>query len=90
MELELLTEKSNELEFVIKGERHTLPNLLRNELLNDSSVVFVAYSLRHPFDKDCSFIVRTKGKNARKALEAALRAIDKQLNEFSKQVGKAL
>ncbi len=84
MQLEVLSAKKNELEFVLKGERHTFPNLLREALLHDSNVTFAAYTLRHPFDEDSVFIVRTRGKTAKKALGDALKKIDASLNEFKK------
>ena len=90
LDLKLINEKPNELEFTIKGERHTIPNLLRNELLKDSAVIFAAYSLHHPFDKDSSFIVKTKNKSAKKALQDAVKSLDKQFSDFKKLVSKAL
>ena len=84
MDLEVLTTKKNEIEFVLKGERHTFPALLREALLQDSSVEFAAYKLHHPFDKDSKFIVKTKGKSAKKALADALKHVDADLNEFKK------
>ena len=84
MQIEVLSEKKNELEFVLKGERHTFPNLLRSALLEDSDVQFAAYKLNHPFDSDSQFIVKTKGKTAKKALSDALKKIDSDLSEFKK------
>ncbi|MCX6798680.1 MAG: DNA-directed RNA polymerase subunit L [Candidatus Diapherotrites archaeon] len=84
MELEVKNSKKNELEFVLKGERHTLPNLLRSEMLEDDAVSFVAYKLLHPFDRDSVFIVKTDGKTAKKAVSDALQRIDKQAEEFRK------
>ncbi len=84
MQIEVLSEKKNELEFVLKGERHTFPNLLRSALLEDSDVLFAAYKLNHPFDNDSQFIVKTKGKTAKKALGDALKKIDSDLTEFKK------
>ena len=84
MEIEVLNAKKNELEFVMKGERHTFPNLLRETLLQDTSVEFAAYKLEHPFDNDCKFVVKTKGKNAKAAVQSALKRIEKELADFEK------
>lgn len=82
MELDVKKNSASELRFVMKGERHTFPNLLRETLLQDSSVTFAAYILPHPLGEDSEFVVKTKGKNAKKALQDALKKIEKQLSEF--------
>ncbi|MBN2067452.1 MAG: DNA-directed RNA polymerase subunit L [Candidatus Diapherotrites archaeon] len=84
MDIEVLTSKKDELEFVLKGERHTFPNLLREALLEESGVEFAAYRLEHPFDSECRFVVRTKGKTPKKALSDALKKVDSNLSEFKK------
>jgi len=86
----VLKEKKNEAEFLLKGERHTFPSLLRDALLRDSSVEFAAYKLNHPLDKDCMFFLRTSGKSPKKALHDALKRIDSDLEEFSTKMKKAL
>mgnify|MGYP001603403305 FL=1 len=90
MELEVLKNEDDFLEFIVKGERHTFPNLLKSKLLEDKSVVFVSYVLKHPFDDDSVFSLRTSGKKPKKALEEALKEIEVDLDDFSKGVKKAL
>ncbi len=86
LEIEVLNDEKNELEFLIKGERHTLPNLLREALLKDSNVEFVAYTLRHPMDEDSKFVIKTKDKSPKKVLTEALKQIEGQLDEFKKEI----
>lgn len=88
--MEVLEKSANHAEFVLKGQRHTFPNLLKNALLKDSSVDFVSYRLEHPLGKDARFAVKTKGKTAKKALTDAGKRIDSDLDEFRKAVSKAL
>ena len=90
MEIEVKKNTKNELEFILKGERYTFTNLLRATLLKDSKVVFAAYKLHHPYDTDASFAVRTEGKAPKKALVDALKKISGELNDFEKEVKKAL
>ena len=90
MEIEVLKEGKNGVEFVLKGERHTFTNLLRSALLKDSKVAFAAYKLHHPFDKDAMFVLKTNGKAPKKALVDALKGIDTDLIDFDKEVKKAL
>ncbi len=90
MELEITKNTQNRVEFVLKGERHTLPNLLASRLQKDSSVLFAACKLNHPLDNDSVFIVETKGKTAKKALQDACNEIDSELEDFRKAMKKAL
>lgn len=90
MELEVLKNESDFLEFKIKGERHSFPNLLKAILLKDSNVAFAAYTLEHPQDSDAKFAVRTKGKNAKKALQDAVESISEELSSFEKALKKAI
>ncbi|MFH1544655.1 MAG: RpoL/Rpb11 RNA polymerase subunit family protein [archaeon] len=90
MKIEAIKNQKNFLEFVIKGERHTFPSLLKSKLLEDNSVEFVSYKLEHPMDKDSVFVVKTKGKTAKKALTEACKEIGTELEEFNKSMKKAM
>ncbi|MFH0714962.1 MAG: DNA-directed RNA polymerase subunit L [Candidatus Diapherotrites archaeon] len=89
MELEVLKEEKNLLEFKIKGERHTFPALLKSKLLENPDVSFAAYTQRHPMDLDSQFVVRTKSKDAKKALVQAAEELDEDLQELGKAFKKA-
>ena len=80
----------NEAEFLIKGERHTLPNLLRSRLLKNPEVVFAAYSMRHPTDKDAKFTVKTRTKSPVSVLNAACKKMAEELEDLEKAFKKAL
>lgn len=90
MEIEVLKEEKNLFEFIIKGERHTLPNLLKTKLLDNPETEFVAYKLNHPNDPDSIFVLRTKTKNPRKVLADTIKEIDSDLDEFLKELKKNL
>lgn len=90
MELEIIKNSQNEAEFKIKGERHTFTNLLRDRLLKNSAVTFAAYKLNHPMDQDAIFVVRTKGKTAKKALQDACEEISSDLEALRKAMKKAI
>ena len=87
MKIEVIAQDKEGIEFFIEGERHTLPNLLKEKLLEDSSVSFCAYRLDHPLDKRARFVVR--GANAKKSLENAVKAAKSDLAEFKKAFEKA-
>lgn len=90
MELNVIKNEQNHLEFVLKGERHTLPGLLKARLLNNEAVTFASYVLDHPFDNQARFVVKTKGSSAKKALTEACDAIEEELKAFEGAVKKAV
>ena len=90
MQIEILKQEPNFLEFILKEQRHTLPNLLKSKLLEDSAVTFCAYSMHHPMDSDSKFVVRTSGKTAKKALTEACNELIKELDDFNSEIKKAL
>ena len=90
MDLKVTEAKKDHLEFIIKGERHTLPNLLKSRLLKESDVKFVSYSLKHPLDKDALFVLKTDKKEAKKVLLDACKEIVGELEDFEKKVSKAM
>lgn len=89
MKIEILQNEKELLEFRLKGERHTFPNLLKYYLLKDPKVEFASYKLRHPQDSDSLFILKTKGKTPKAALTEAAKKIKEHASEFNKSL-KAL
>lgn len=89
MEIEVLKQEKNLLEFIIKGERHSLPNLLKTKLLKNKETEFVSYKLDHPSDPDSIFVLRTKTLAPKKVLLDALKEIDADFDDFLKEVKKS-
>lgn len=89
MELEVIKSEKNLLEFIIKGERHTYPNLLRSILLEDSNVEFVSYLLEHPMDNEAKFVLRVKKGTPKKTLDEATKKIESELKNFDSVAKKA-
>ena len=90
MDIKVLREEKDLLEFKLIGERHTIPQLLKKKLMEESAVKFVSYKLEHPLDSDSLFIVKTSGKSPAKVLQEACSAIEKDLKEFGSKLDKAL
>ncbi len=88
MKLSVIQNEKNDLEVYIEGERHTLPNILREKISTDSAVEFCAYKLDHPLDKKARLIVKTSGKSPKKVVEEAIKTIKEELAEFKKEVDK--
>jgi len=88
MKLEVLSNEKNHLEFYMEGERHTLPNLLKEKISAMEGVEFCAYRLDHPSDKRAKFVVKTNGKAPKKILEDAIKSVKEELAEFKKEFDK--
>ena len=47
MEIKIIEDKKNRMLFNVEGGSHTLCNILKEELWNDSNVKVSSYSIRH-------------------------------------------
>ncbi|MCX8190080.1 MAG: DNA-directed RNA polymerase subunit L [Candidatus Diapherotrites archaeon] len=90
MEIEILRMEKDLLEFKMKGERHTYPQLLKHYLLKNPDVAFAAYKLEHPLNKDSLFIVKVKKGNPLQALKDANKEIIAEIDEFEQKLKEAL
>ena len=62
MEIKILKEEKNKIEFEIIGEDHTLCNSIRNELWNQDTIDAAAYNIKHPLvSKLQNLVVLAKG-----------------------------
>jgi len=86
MEYEVLKHDKNEIEIAIQNL--TLAEILRVFLNKDSAVEFVAWKRDHP-SKPVVLKVETKGKTAKKAIEDAISAIEKESEKLVASVKKA-
>ena len=86
MEIIVLENVKNKLQFELKGESHSFCNVLKEELWNDDAVKISAYSIRHPLVGSPRFIVETNGKKT--PAEAVQDAV-KRLGKHAEKVKKA-
>ena len=87
MEINVLEEKKKKMVFELKGENHTLCNVLREELWNDKAVTVSAYNISHPLIGVPKFIVETDGeKEPRKALKETITRLKKKNAEIREQL----
>lgn len=84
MEINIIEESKNKMIFEIKGEGHTIANLIEKELWNDKSVTAAGYHVKHPLIGVPRMVVETSGIEPRKALESAINRLKKQNSEFAK------
>ena len=82
MDIEVLKNEGNLMEFSIIGEDHTLCNVLRDALLENQKVKVAAYKIDHPLldKKRPKFIINTDGTISPKdALLEAIKSIEKDV-----------
>lgn len=90
MDVNVMKHEKNELRIELKGEGHTLCNLLQNVLLQDKSVEVAGYDIPHPLVPSSILYVRMKGDSSpQKALERALEKIREDMQEFADKVESA-
>ncbi|NOR84923.1 DNA-directed RNA polymerase subunit L [archaeon] len=70
------------------GARHTLPNAIREELWNDSTVTFAAYEKKHPYLGNPKLII--KSKDPKKSLLTAIKNTQDNIKIFEKEINKLL
>lgn len=89
MELVILSKTENELEFELKGETHTLLNLLKDILIKDERVEVAFYDIKHVSISDPVFYIKTDGSNPIEVLKEAASKIVAQCDEFTYVFDKA-
>ena len=89
MEINVIEENKKRMVFEIKGEGHTLANLLEKELWNDKNVTAAGYQVDHPLTGVPKMIVETSGSEPRKALQNAIKRLKTKNSEFAKKFKKA-
>lgn len=82
MEVQIIEDKKDKLVFEIIGEAHTMTNAVRKELWNDEHVKAAAYAIEHPLIEVPKVIVETDGADPRKAVLAAVKRVQKQLEKI--------
>ena len=86
MNIKIIQDEKDELK--VEVENLTIVEILRVYLNQDSSVSFAAWKRDHP-SKNPVLQIKTKGKTAKKALQDAIAAVDKDTNKFLNEFKKA-
>ena len=60
MEIEVVKDTKLELEMIIHGENHSLCNVLRKYLMEDSDVEYAVYGIDHPLTGEPIMTIKTK------------------------------
>ncbi len=86
MELNVLEQTENKIVVEVRGEDHTLLNLLREACWTEGADQ-ATYMIEHPYLSQPKIIVR--GKNPKKILINAAQLIIDQIEEFAKEFRRA-
>jgi DNA-directed RNA polymerase subunit L len=82
MELKIIDKTENEMHIEIKGETHTLLNMLKSVLLDDERVEIATYDMKHVSISDPILFVNTNGVDPIVVIKDALNTLIAQCDEF--------
>jgi len=86
-EIEIITEKTLEIEFIAHGESHGICNAIRRKLMQDDDVEYAVYSIDHPLIGEPIMTIKTKrGKRPQKVLLKASKDLKKETEDFKKMI----
>ena len=90
MEIKILKEEKNKIEFEIINEDHTLCNAIRNELWNQDNVEVSAYNIKHPLISNPVMLVETSKGDPKNAIIGSVNSLKKQIKEIKDLASKKL
>lgn len=82
MEINIVSEEKNKIEFEVIGEDHTLCNALRKKLWEDRDLEVAAYRIEHPQISDPKMIVEMKKGSPKKALSNAVDGLKEDIKSL--------
>ncbi len=82
MELKIIDKTADEMHLEIIGENHTLLNVLKSALLDDSRVQIATYDMKHVSISDPILFVKTDGSDPIDVLKDTTDIIASQCDEF--------
>jgi DNA-directed RNA polymerase subunit L len=88
MEYEILKEETHELQVQFSEIDHGFLNLIKEAIWQQSGVEMASFRLEHPEVSKPLFVLKTKGKDAKKVWNLALDSAKDQLDKLSKELKK--
>jgi len=82
MELTILKKTEREINIKVAGESHTLLNMLKTALLNNTHVEIATYDIKHPTISEPVLFVRTDGSDPIEVIKKASKELVKECDEF--------
>jgi len=90
MKIEILEETKDKIKFNLIGARHSIPEMLKNQLLNYKEVTLASGMLKHFEDENSEFLLIVKNANPREILIKAIEELQKEINSFKDSMLKAI
>jgi DNA-directed RNA polymerase subunit L len=88
MEATVLKEDKDSLQVELSEADHGLLNVIKEALWKQSGVEVASFRLEHPEVSKPVFVLKTKGKDAKKVWNSALESISSDLEKFEKEIKK--
>ncbi|MBS3141655.1 DNA-directed RNA polymerase subunit L [Candidatus Woesearchaeota archaeon] len=86
MEIKVIKQEKDLLEFELVGQDSTYCNLLKDALWQDKDVEFAAFKVDHPLTSSPTVIVKTRKGSPNKAVLDAIESLKKRFSELEKEV----
>lgn len=90
LNVKILDEKKNKIQFQVEGDTHTLSAAIAKELWTDDKVKAAGYAVDHPLLGKPTFTVETDGEEPRKAVQAAAKRLAKTSEKLRDIAAKEL
>lgn len=90
MEIKVLKQEKNKLEFEVIGEDHTLCNAVRKELWDFDETDISAYRIEHSLISEPIMLVETSKGDPVNAVLKANESLKKKIKEFKEEFNKKI
>ncbi len=90
MEIKVLKQEKNKIEFEIIGEDHTLCNAVRNELWDFDEIDVSAYKIEHSLISEPTMLVETNKGDPVNVIIKANESLKKKIKEFKDEFNKRI
>lgn len=90
MEIKILKQAKNKIEFEIEEEDHTLCNAVREELWSYKETEISAYKIEHPLISNPVMLVETNKGDPKKVILKAADSLKKQIKSIKEESNKKL
>jgi DNA-directed RNA polymerase subunit L len=88
MEANIVKEDKDSIEVQLSETDHGFLNMLKEALWKQSGVEMASFRLEHPEVSKPVFVLKTKGKEAKKVWNSALDSVAEDLDKFGKEIKK--
>jgi DNA-directed RNA polymerase subunit L len=86
MELKPIQKTKYKVVLEVDGETHTLLNIIKDELWNDSDVKITGYNIDHPLTGKPKLTIQTSSEDAISVLQEALKRAKSQYAKLRKSL----